>query len=81
MDASDLRPEQLKRMSEALRPTTAYLLRLQQRMTATGFPSNDPLSQKVGEALKALRSVAMELHHRQYPKNAAKTEDLGPKTH
>ena len=76
MDSGNLLPWQCQQIGEKLQPTTAYLLRLEQRMRATGFPVSDPLLQKFSAALEALRAVAMDLHRRQHPTGG----DLGPKT-
>jgi hypothetical protein len=77
MDSSKLYSSQCRKIGEALQPTTAYLLKLQQRMVATGFPKDDLLYLQVSAALESMRALAMQLHHRTFPNE---TGDLGPKT-
>ena len=76
MDSTKLDSRQCEAIGSRLQPTTAYLLKLHQRMRSTGFPADDPLYLKVGLALEAMRAVAMDLHRRQNWTGV----DLGPKT-
>jgi hypothetical protein len=78
MDSAALTLAQCKKIGERFIPTTAYLLKLQNRMLETGFPRDDPLYRKVTDALEAMRALAMDLHRREYTKGAA---DLGERTH
>jgi hypothetical protein len=52
-----------------------YLVKLQGRMRVTEFPADDPLYQKVGTALEAIRMLAVELKQTQ----VSKPIDPGPK--
>jgi hypothetical protein len=76
MDSTELDSRQCQVIGDRLQPTTAYLLKLHQRMRAKSFPADDPLYLKVGLALEAIRAVAIDLHRRQNWTGV----DLGPKT-
>ena len=77
MDSSKLYSSQCRKIAGALQPTTAYLLKLQQRMVATGFPKDDILYAQVLAALESMRALTIQLKHRTFPNE---TGDLGPKT-
>lgn len=64
------------RESRCANDVNEYLLKLHQRMRATGFPADDPLYLKVGMALEAMRAVAMDMHRREHSDKV----ELGPKT-
>ena len=63
MDSKTIKPWQAKAIYEALFPGVNYLIRLRQRMEATGFPPDDQLYRKVRAAHDALNDLRLTAHH------------------
>jgi len=62
MDSKDVTHEQAETISRWLVPTMLKLGKLHERMQAKGFPSTDPLMQKVYSAKEATRILRLALH-------------------
>jgi hypothetical protein len=63
MDSRDLTPEQLRALTERLRPMLGYLTRLCERMDAEGFPPHDKLLRTACEAQDRLQHLLTVLHY------------------
>jgi len=63
MRGSDLKRWQTDKMSAQLRPTLAYLSKLQARMEKRGFTADDKLYQLVCKAQGGMQELLMELHY------------------
>ena len=62
MTRNDVTPDQAWKISIWLIPAMLRLGKLHERMSATGFPADDPLMQKVTAAKEATRLLRLELH-------------------
>jgi len=60
-ETTDLKRWQTDKMSAQLRPTLAYLSRLQARMEKRGFTADDKLYQPVCKTQGAMQELVMEL--------------------
>jgi hypothetical protein len=67
MDSSDLTPDQLRALTERLRPALGFLSRLQARMEGQAFPARDRAFVAVCEAQAAMQALLVELHYLQCP--------------
>jgi len=63
MKGSDLKRWQTDKMSAQLRPTLAYLCRLQARMEKRGFTADDNLYRLVCTAQGIMQELVMDLHY------------------
>jgi hypothetical protein len=63
MDSKTINPWQAKAIYEALFPGVNHLIRLRQRMEATGFPPDDQLYRKVRAAHDALNDLRLTAHY------------------
>ena len=63
MRSEQLTEAQLDALFERLRPTLAYLTRLQKRMDKRAFPDDDRLLLLVREAQNALQALCVEIHY------------------
>lgn len=63
MDRDSLTKDQAKKINAAVQPSLAYLFRLRERMTKTGFPPADPLFQLIENAYDAMQRLFVALHY------------------
>ncbi len=62
MNQDDVTAEHARRISVWLIPMLRLLNRLRERMSARGFPSDDPLFEAVVRSAEAVRQLRAKLH-------------------
>ena len=63
MDRESVTKDQAKTINASVQPSLAYLFRLRERMTKTGFPPDDPLLKLVDKAYDSMHRLFIELHY------------------